>query len=266
MAQTAAHESPEIYHVQFADNDVHRMSLEKLDDCFRLGVINETTLVWTDGMPEWQTLAQVAGLNEPEPLSPPPAPCATRRPKRPKPSTPPSRRPVTRKDAGWRLPALPPVPTLPPSRRHEASAGPVAGAPVAPSFTAPVAEVAPGPGASAWPPGSAVPASVLPEPVTTAIPLQAIAPVAASPAPAELDGALLSPRAEWRSRIQWALMLGTLLAGALITLYRTDALLAGAESLNLGSSFLELEQRWLGGPPDRVPRQTLPLVQPAAGR
>lgn len=54
-----------MYHVLFAANDVRQMTLDQVDDCFRLGVITEETWLWTEGMKGWETLKDAAGLGDP---------------------------------------------------------------------------------------------------------------------------------------------------------------------------------------------------------
>lgn len=54
-----------MYHVLFAANDVRQMTLDQVDDCFRLGVITEDTWLWTEGMKGWETLKDAAGLGDP---------------------------------------------------------------------------------------------------------------------------------------------------------------------------------------------------------
>jgi hypothetical protein len=74
------------WHVALAPGEVKVVSLEQLDDLFRLSIVDAETKVWQDGMSEWQPLRVIAGLDEkPEPKrthpkppsprsSPPPAP------------------------------------------------------------------------------------------------------------------------------------------------------------------------------------------------
>jgi hypothetical protein len=61
-----------MYHVMFSNDDVRQMTLDQVDDCFRLGVINEETLLWTEGMVAWETLREAAGLGEPTRNAPAP--------------------------------------------------------------------------------------------------------------------------------------------------------------------------------------------------
>ncbi|AUX44581.1 hypothetical protein SOCE26_060470 [Sorangium cellulosum] len=54
-----------LWHVAIAPDDVKVLTLDQLDDLFRLNVIDESTKIWRQGMVDWQTLGVVAGL-EPE--------------------------------------------------------------------------------------------------------------------------------------------------------------------------------------------------------
>lgn len=80
VARTASLNDEDIWHVQVADGDVRIVSLEQLDDLFRLDLIDDNVNVWQPGMPAWQPLKVVAGMDEDElkqvpPVSrPPPAP------------------------------------------------------------------------------------------------------------------------------------------------------------------------------------------------
>jgi hypothetical protein len=96
----------EKWHVALAPDEVKIVSLEQLDDLFRLSIVDSDTKVWQEGMTEWQPLGVIAGIEDkpepkPEPKrthpkppsprsSPPPAP----RRSVPSPPRPPSRAPV----------------------------------------------------------------------------------------------------------------------------------------------------------------------------
>lgn len=53
------------FHVLMGPGEVKVLTLERLDDLYRLGLINESTYVWQQGMSEWQPLGIAAGLHEP---------------------------------------------------------------------------------------------------------------------------------------------------------------------------------------------------------
>ncbi len=61
----AAQESDD-YFVLFAADDVRKLTLDQLDDAYRLSVIDESTLLWQDGFDGWKSLAEVAGLEDDE--------------------------------------------------------------------------------------------------------------------------------------------------------------------------------------------------------
>ena len=60
---TASYANQEIWHVIVTSDDVKRMNVDQLDDAFRLDVVDASTLVWKNGMPGWQRLGAVAGLD-----------------------------------------------------------------------------------------------------------------------------------------------------------------------------------------------------------
>ncbi|MEO8903639.1 MAG: DUF4339 domain-containing protein, partial [Polyangiaceae bacterium] len=70
------------WHVAIAPDDVKVVSLEQLDDLFRLSIVDAETKVWQAGMTEWMPLRVIAGIDDdaPEPPEPqrahsrPPAP------------------------------------------------------------------------------------------------------------------------------------------------------------------------------------------------
>src|SRR5450432_673907 len=76
----------EAWHVAVAPDDVKVVSLDQLDDMFRLSLVDSETKVWQPGMSEWVSLGVIAGLDEkpappkrthpkpPSPRSAPPPP------------------------------------------------------------------------------------------------------------------------------------------------------------------------------------------------
>lgn len=68
----------ERWHVRIAPDDVKVLTLEQVDDLFRLDMIDENTLLRQEGSSEWLPLRIVAGLDEDEaaplPSAPPPPP------------------------------------------------------------------------------------------------------------------------------------------------------------------------------------------------
>jgi hypothetical protein len=81
------------WHVALAPGEVKIVSLEQLDDLYRLSIVDAETKVWQTGMGEWQPLRVIAGIDDES--APPPAPKRTH-PKPPSPrSAPPPPRPMS---------------------------------------------------------------------------------------------------------------------------------------------------------------------------
>ena len=55
--------SEEVWFVAVASDDIKQMTIDQLDEAFRLGIITGETPVWTEGMEAWSPLAQVADLD-----------------------------------------------------------------------------------------------------------------------------------------------------------------------------------------------------------
>ncbi len=58
-----ATEPEEPFHVLLGPGNVKQLSLEQLDDFYRIEVIDENTLIWQKGMTEWQALGKLAGID-----------------------------------------------------------------------------------------------------------------------------------------------------------------------------------------------------------
>ncbi len=86
MAEAA--EDDELWEVALSAGEQKTMTLDQLDDAYRLGIIDESTMVREMGTPDWQPLYIVAGLEPPEVEPVPPAP------------EPDSQAPTQRRDAG----------------------------------------------------------------------------------------------------------------------------------------------------------------------
>jgi hypothetical protein len=65
----------DLWYVMLADGDVHRVSLDQLDEAFQAGHIDQETLVLAAGARQWIPLGQLAGLDETPP--PPQVPVTT---------------------------------------------------------------------------------------------------------------------------------------------------------------------------------------------
>ena len=66
-------EANDTWYALLAPGEVKTLTLEQLDDFFRLDIIDERTPVWQEGMAQWLPLGMVAGI-EPEPFRPAAAP------------------------------------------------------------------------------------------------------------------------------------------------------------------------------------------------
>jgi len=60
-ARTTA--SEDVWFVAVASDDIKQMTVDQLDEAFRLGVISAQTQVWTEGMEAWAPLGEVADLD-----------------------------------------------------------------------------------------------------------------------------------------------------------------------------------------------------------
>lgn len=55
--------SEDVWFVAVASDDIKQMTVDQLDEAFRLGVISAETQVWTEGMESWAPLGEVADLD-----------------------------------------------------------------------------------------------------------------------------------------------------------------------------------------------------------
>jgi len=55
--------SEDVWFVAVSSDDIKQMSVDQLDEAFRLGVITAETAVWTEGMEAWAPLGEVADLD-----------------------------------------------------------------------------------------------------------------------------------------------------------------------------------------------------------
>jgi uncharacterized protein DUF4339 len=65
----------DLWYVMLADGDVHRVTLDQLDEAFQAGHIDQETLVLAEGARQWTPLGTLAGLDETPP--PPRVPVTT---------------------------------------------------------------------------------------------------------------------------------------------------------------------------------------------
>ena len=210
------------WHVQIDADEVKIVSLDQLDDLFRLSLVDAETKVWQPGMAEWQPLRVIADLDE----QPPPE-LKRSHPK------PPSPRPAPVRSA-------PPPPQPPPSAR--------------PQSAPPRARSAPPPPRSAPPPPNRAPtpASFYPESISLApAPLALVSPVAAfaAPQPSFVPSVVsyAPPRQQTSSGLGRLVVGLALVAGVGVTLYRNDLVQHAAHAMNQDALYARLEAA-LGGP------------------
>src|SRR6185369_6145375 len=228
------------WHVEVEPNDVKVVTLEQLDDLFRLSIVDSETKVWQAGMADWQPLRVIAGLDEPVPT---PAPQPRRAPPKPpsrtaSPSVRPAA-PLPRSVAPSVRPAAPMSRTMPMAQA----------VPVPVPQPAPLARtVVPAPGthrppASFYPePISAYPAVAYAAPLglaQTAPAMNSVRPLVVSHAP---------PMVRRGGGGFGRFLIGlALLAGVGITAYRNDYLREGAHAAHQDALYARLESA-LGGP------------------
>jgi len=58
--------SEDVWFVAVSSDDIKQMSVDQLDEAFRLGLISAQTAVWTEGMEAWAPLGEVADLDSDE--------------------------------------------------------------------------------------------------------------------------------------------------------------------------------------------------------
>lgn len=262
-------EAEDLWHVRVAPDDVKILTLEQVDDLFRLEVIDEDTQLWQEGMDEWLPLRVVAGLDDEEAPSPPPI------------SAPPPRSPALAQTAPWPpapavasqrpLPpaTLPPPPSIrppvsrppaPPSRPPAPASSwpsPIAATQPASNFPAPIGSSLPRP-TRPPPPGSVpVPGSVRSQPPSA----RGVAQASFQPAPISFVPAVatsFTPRTR-TSRVEVALIGMAMLAGLGVSLHRNGTVQGVLASAGQTSTYENLEKS-LGGPGFGTPRAVEVLV------
>jgi hypothetical protein len=242
----------ELWHVRFGPDEVKQLTLEQLDDLFRLDVISADTQIWQPGMDEWLPLSVVAGLGEEAPesanISVPPPPPSVRRVASttqnvwPPPAAPASFRPPI---APGSLPPAPPRPRAVGSRPPP----PPSSRPNAPLSST----VNSWPPAAAWsdpPPARAGVSGFAPTVAAGSTPFKP--PVVAALAPPPVMFEDTAPRARRAGSGAWVVVL-SVVVGLGVTLYRNDLVHAAAGSLGQSATVLKLESA-LGGPGFGTPR------------
>jgi hypothetical protein len=187
----------EIWYAQMPSGEVKQLTLEQLDDFYRVDVISEQTPIWKEGMNQWLPLGMAAGIAEASPLP------VVQSPVR-----------VAPQPTGTSVPT--PTKVAPPASK--------------------VAAIAP----------AAV--TVAPVPVLSAPPMvTTIAP----PQPASAGG-------KWLVRLCIA-------AGVFAALLRNDVLFSAAQAARQQSGYTQLEQQSLGGPGFGTLRAVEQLVAETGG-
>jgi hypothetical protein len=224
------------WHVRMAPGEVKVLTLDQIDDLFRLDLIDGDTLVRQDGTEQWLPLRVVAGLddldeeaNEQAAPAPPPARSAPPPAVRSAPPPPPPVRSAP-PPAVRSAPPPPPAPLPPPD-----TAAPFTHSP---SFVPPPAA------ARSMPPSA-------PPPLTAPPPL-----VIARPAPLPFTPRAAPTRA---SRVESLLIGLAVLLGLVLTLHRNGVVAALAESAGQSPAYTKLEAT-LGGPAPGTPRAVTALV------
>jgi hypothetical protein len=264
----------EVWHVAIAWDDIKTMSLDQLDDAFRLDVIAADTPVWKEGMSGWQPLSVVAGMEEeeeveeatvmrPAPFIAPRASKAPSPPPRPptRASVPPARAaaaappraPAPRASApapaprSASVPAPQSVPMRPPARQ---SAPPLHAVPQAPVQTQPRMAAVPQAPVRTQPRMAAVQSIPSARPASPA----SLAP------PGELAFARsMAPPSFRRAPVRRAsgmawFFVPLVLAGGLFAAYRNDLLLDAAKAVHQEDHYLAAERLLLGVPGFGTPR------------
>lgn len=164
----------EIWHVAISWDDIKMMTLDQLDDAFRLDVIAADTPVWKEGMAGWQPLSVVAGMEDEEEPSEDDELTVMR----------PFPVPVNRPGVASRAPAPPPRPPGVASRAPAPPPRPPAAASRAPTATsrAPAATMRP-PAETSRPPAATSRASFAPSRGPAPRTTMPVAPVAAPSSP-----------------------------------------------------------------------------------
>jgi hypothetical protein len=229
-----------VWHVAVSSDDVKVMTLEQLDDAFRLDIIDTSTPVWKTGMSTWSSLGIVAGIDdepttahisvrqEPSALWPPPAwPPPTG-------GAPSHSNAVSNREAAPSRSRPPPPalrPTVAPSGPHVRSATP-----------------APSPRAAAQPSRPAPTARPTPPSARPAVQIANFAmPASVPPAAYSVPPQYYARPKSSSSFGSWVLGLAVV-AGLLVTAYRNDLLLRGARAAHVEAQYLRLERALLGGP------------------
>ncbi|WP_437486833.1 DUF4339 domain-containing protein [Sorangium sp. So ce1014] len=228
-----------LWHVAVTPDDIKVLTLEKLDDLFRLDLIDESTKIWRPGMAAWQPLGVVAGID--------PAPAESARVQGPP-------------SASRRGPQRPPVPG---SRNMESdhptpvvsslsSTMPLAGTMTIESLDSSPQHLVTRTEVHA-PPAAMLAASrpTAPPGVPDLRAPDLRAPMLLQRDVTEVTAA--APRARDTGRAQHLMLALSVVAGLMVTLYRNDVLLDAARSAGREGVYQRIETA-LGGPGFGTPR------------
>ncbi len=282
----------ERWQVRIAPGEIKLLTLEQIDDLFRLEMIDGDTLLRQEGEEDWMRLRVVAGLDEDDDAgeaapvaAPEPAPARVVRSAPPPPpsarSAPPSARSAPPPVPSRPVPSAPPPPVQsapPPPPPVQSARPPVQSAwppavqsapppvvrsaapppPPPPPPVAPPSERAPfSPSPSFIPPAPSLRGAGAPPPPPPIVhaPVPAFAPPAPSVAPPPV--AFPAPAglaAPTRaSRAETLIIAAAALLGLLVVLHRNGALAALFEGAGQGRAYASLEAA-LGGPSSATPR------------
>jgi hypothetical protein len=232
----------ETWRVLMGPGDVRTLSLEQLDDFFRIGVIDEQTLVWQSGMKEWAQLSCLIGADEPAEESwyalMGPGDVRTLS--------------LEQLDDFYRLDVINEhTPLWQPGMTQWLPLGMVAG--IEPATATHAA-----PAVTTTQPAPAVTATRQVPVVTATQP----APTSVTTSEAPLYFSIPAPEVK---RGSWPLRLAVA-AGLLITLFRNDVAYSVAQAANQRGQYVAAEKQVLGGPSFGTPRAVEALIAGSGGR
>jgi hypothetical protein len=222
----AEHPEPETpFHVLMDDGSVRLLTVEQIDDFYRLELIGEDTLLWQQGMPSWAPLSHLADEvdDEGELVT---DPVAARVPQRNASAAAPSRLEhavvTTVRPNPIELRIVASANTTSPAVRQSAAVKPAA---------------------SHW----------VQEPLLPSTP-----PVALSLIPSVVETPKVGGAERWFLRLAVA-------AGLIVVFGRNDAFFVAAGAANQSAAYLDTEQRTFGGPAFGTPRAVQDLLKSTGG-
>jgi hypothetical protein len=241
----------ELWHVRVSEHDIKTLTLEQIDDLYRLDVIDADTQLWQDGMDEWLPLRVVAGLDEEEHVNV---------------SVPPS---VPAPKLGNTMSSWPPAVAAAPSAQSSWPP-PVARsvAPAAPSSRPLPPSSIPAPPSAR---GAALAATVPSFPPSVSGSVRPSAPASGSPglfSPSYAPSSSsfrpppVAPPVKYARPTNPMPIVFAVVVGLVITLYRNDVIHAGARTIGQEGAYFKLEEA-LGGPGFGTPRAVADMAKAA---